>query len=319
MDAPEKIVVTGGTGFVGQYVLEEISKRWSDTEVWCLSHRVPDKTEGSVIYKTLDITDADSVEKLIREIEPNVIIHLAAQANVPKSFENPAFTWQVNVEGSRHLLEACVKYCPNASVLIVGSADMYGASFATGRRISERDLLQPLNPYAVSKCAVDLLAYQISQVSSLHVIRVRAFNHIGVGQSSNYAIPSFAKQIVAIERGLQSPLLQVGDLNVERDITDVRDMVKAYVDLIDFRSTIESGEAFNIGSGVSRFMKDLLDAMLLKAKTPITVEVDESILRSSDIKRVACDNSKIFEITGWKSDISIERSLDDILEWWRTS
>jgi GDP-4-dehydro-6-deoxy-D-mannose reductase len=243
-----------------------------------------------------------------------VIFHLAAQSNVPRSFEDPAATLTTNVIAQLHLFQAVLRLRQNPLLLIVGSNEMYGHVEPEELPLTEETPLRPVNPYAVSKAAQDLLAYQYHASHQLRTIRLRPFNHIGPRQSEQFVVSSFAAQIARIEAGQQAPVIRVGNLAAERDFTDVRDMVRAYA-LAAHHGRVAL--AYNIGSGHSVSIRWLLDTLLTFSTCDIAIEPDPARMRPSDVPRVLSDSRRFREHTGWAPQITLEQTLFDVLEYWR--
>ena len=312
------ILVTGGGGFVGRHLLAALAESGQEhchATTLELRHRLA--RESAVQWHGLDITDRETTIDLLGVIKPDVIFHLAAQAHVPTSFTNPELTWQVNLHGTLNLLEAATRANPRATFINVGSSDMYGASFHNGEAVTEITPFLPLNPYAASKAAADLAAFQYSANSSLKIIRARPFNHTGPGQSEDFVLPAFAAQIARIEAGLQEAVIAVGDLSGERDFLHIADVVSAYMGLAERAKDIPSGTAFNISSGQARTIAELLEAMLDACSTPIRVQRDPSRLRPVDIRRVCGASDAIQAATGWAPQRSSAGIIADLLEHWR--
>ncbi|HEY0068550.1 MAG TPA: GDP-mannose 4,6-dehydratase, partial [Chloroflexia bacterium] len=203
---------------------------------------------------------------------------------------------------------------PTARILVACSSEQYGLARPEDIPIDEDTPFRPNNPYAVSKIAQDALAVQHFLSWGQQTIRVRAFNHIGPGQSELFVASAFARQVARIEAGLQEPVLYVGNLEAERDFTDVRDMVRAYLLAI---TQGEPGGVYNIGSGQAYTIQSLLDAFLAASKVPVEVRQDPARMRPSDIPVLLCDASRFKQRTGWVPQIPLERTLHDILDYWR--
>ncbi len=319
MDAsqPKTILVTGGTGFAGRHLIELLDKTF-DCQIVAtgFSHTAPKNISFSekVRYMSLDLTNHSAVFELIKAIQPNWIFHLAAISIVGASFERAAEVFHNNLTLQLNVLEAVREHSPQARVLVIGSGTEYGiktASQSEGIAFSEEDPLQPLSPYAVSKVTQDLLGLAYANSYGLDIVRVRPFNHIGLGQTADFAIPAFASQIVAVERGEQKEV-KVGNLEPIRDLSDVRDVVKAYVLLMEKGVR---GEVYNVGSGQGYTMRSLLDKMIAHAKVSIDVKTDESRLRP-DTSPLVSNSDKIKKL-GWKPEIPLEESLKLVLEEWR--
>jgi GDP-4-dehydro-6-deoxy-D-mannose reductase len=258
-----------------------------------------------------DLRVRRQVRALIERVRPDVVFHLAAQSHVPTSWTNPDLTFRVNVLGTIALLGAIAELAPEATVVLISSGDIY--EIASGPTV-EDTRFQPRNPYALSKLAADLLGEYRHLSDGLRVIRLRPFNHVGPGQSPIFVLPSFARQIARIEAGRQPPVLKVGNLDVERDFTDVRDMVRAY--WLAAR-TCEPGECYNVAADGALSIRALLDMLLAMSRAAIDVEIDPALYRPTENLRQCADSSKFRSATGWAPRIPIERTLRDILVYWR--
>jgi GDP-4-dehydro-6-deoxy-D-mannose reductase len=213
-----------------------------------------------------------------------------------------------------NVLEGVARVRPQCRVLVVGSSEEYGLVAPEDVPVDEDTPLRPLNPYALSKVAQDLMGLQYYLTRNLHVVRVRPFNHIGPRQRLGFVAPDFASQIAAAELGQQPPVLEVGNLEARRDFSDVRDVVRAYVLLL---TEGEPGEVYNVGAGRSHSIRELLDRLLAMSRVPIEVRQDPGRMRPSDMPDIVCDASRIRERTGWQPTISFEQSLGDVLAYWR--
>ncbi len=313
----EVILITGGTGFAGSHLAELLVETGAgQVHVTQFSSRgVPKLAAFSqVTAHSVNLTDPAASSTLIQKIKPTQIYHLASFAYVGKSFEKGGELLANNTQLQLNLLEAIKTHAPQARVLVIGSAEEYGMSLEDSELpIREDHPFRPVNPYAVSKISQDMLAYAYYLSYKLNIIRVRPFNHIGERQSDDFAVPAFAKQIVAIERGQQESL-KVGNLSGVRDFTDVTDMAKAYALLMEKG---QPGEVYNIGSGQGVPMQTVVDLLCSFAERPIQVEVEESRLRPLDIPIIVANNEKIRAL-GWQPAVTLEESLKKVLEYWRT-
>ena len=302
-----RALITGIDGFVGKYLARYLLgmgyKVYGTTIIKGYSH-------GQVEIYHMDVLEISNVKQVIQEIMPNEIYHLAGQSAVGLSWGNPTLTMSVNINGTINLLDATREYCKNAKVLIIGSSDQYGMIKAQDCPVSEENSLNPCSPYAISKCAQEQIATLYINSYNMNIIRVRAFNHIGPGQATNFVIPDFANKIVEIERGA-NPILKVGNLEAYRDFTDVRDIVVGYYLLMQKGSV---KKIYNIGSGTTVKIADILALLLSMSNTAITVEIDKDKLRPIDVPIIQCDNTKIIKDTGWKIEYNLETTLKDVIE-----
>ena len=287
------LLLTGANGFVGQYVQAAMP---------CVP--LPDG---------LDLRDRAALTAAVAAIRPDAVLHLAAQSFVPASFENPHETFDINFTGTLNLLEALQAAEFRGRMLFVGSGDTYGQVAEAALPVREDHPLRPRNPYAVSKVAAEALCYQWSQTSGFEIVMVRPFNHIGPGQSPRFAIADFAKQVMEIRLGRRAPLLQVGNIDVTRDFTDVRDVVRAYGLLLERG---RNGEIYNVCSGQEYRIRDLLQRLLTLAGVEATIEQDPARLRRAEQRRMVASFAALHRDTGWQPAIPMEQSLQDLLNDW---
>ena len=263
---------------------------------------------------TLDLRDADAVRDLVAHIRPDRIYHLAGQAFVPRSFAAPWETLEVNIRGTLNLLEAVRALKLETRILVVSSAEIYGAAAADSLPLTESAPFMPSSPYSVSKIAQDMLAWQYARAHSLYTVRVRPFNHIGTGQSADFAVPNWASQIAAAELGLREPIVAVGNLAAARDFTDVRDVVRAYALALERGA---AGAVYNVCSGVPQTMQHVLETLIGLSQTPITVRVDPERVRPIEIPVLYGSYARLQADTDWRPQISLAQSLTDVLNEWR--
>ncbi len=261
----------------------------------------------------VDLSDAAGLQQAVEAAAPDLVFHLAAQASVGHSWADPDETYLTNVLGQLHLLEAIRALGAKPQVLIASSAEVYGAPDAVP--IAETAPLRPGSPYAVTKAAQDLMGYQYFAAYGLPVVRTRAFNHLGPGQGPGFVAPDFAQQIAQVEAGQRAPVIEVGNLSAERDLSDVRDVVRAYYWVLRMG---KPGEAYNIGRGSAVPIQYVLDPLLAHSTASIEVRVDPARQRPSDAPRIYADITKLRLATGWAPETSLEQSLIDVLEYWRT-
>lgn len=313
----KKIFITGISGFAGSFLAEDLVAEGYEvygTFLTDATNKNLDSVKDKVHLYRLNLLDAQDVGKIISEIKPNIIYHLAALTSPSESFQDPSRIINNNISGELYLFDAVKNAGIQARILITSSAEVYGMVKPEFLPINETTELRPGSPYAVSKIAQDYLALQYHLSYGMDIIRVRPFNHIGPRQTTQFAVSSFARQIAGIEKGLQEPVLTVGNLDAKRDFTDVRDMVKAYQLLVEKG---EAGEVYNVGSGVSHKIKDILNKLILLSNKKIEVITDPTKFRPNDIPDMRSDNSKLEKLTGWRPTILLEQTLKDTLEYWR--
>jgi len=263
-------------------------------------------------WERVDLLDRDHVRRAIADLRPARVFHCAGAAQVARSWKRPADTLADNALGTHYLLDAFRRSQVDCRVLIPGSATVYAASTTP---INEDAPLAPTSPYGLSKLAQEQLGAQAIRIDGVQVILARAFNHVGPRQSPEYAVPSMARQLALIERGVLDPVLKVGNLEARRDFTDVRDTVRAYSLLMD-RGT--PGVPYNVATGVARSMRTVLEALLARCRVPVQIETDPERLRPNDTPVFVGDASRLRAATGWVPEVSFERTLDDLLDYWRS-
>jgi GDP-4-dehydro-6-deoxy-D-mannose reductase len=270
--------------------------------------------EGKVELKECDLRDAAAVQGILAEVRPDFIFHLAAQSFVPASWRAPSETLTTNLLGQTNIFEAVRVLKLDPVIQIAGSSEEYGLVLPDEVPIKETNPLRPLSPYAVSKVAQDLLAYQYFRSYGLRSVRTRGFNHTGPRRGEVFVTSNFAKQIASIEAGLAKPMIRVGNLEARRDFTDVRDMVRGYW-LAVTKAT--PGEVYNLASGRAVTIRELLDQLLALSDAEVEVQVDPERLRPSDVEILLGDYSKFKADTGWEPSIPLEQTLRDTLDYWR--
>jgi len=301
-----KALITGSNGFVGRHLSAEL-KANSYTPLGV-------DIAGGDNTACIDLLSKQALREYVLEVKPDMIFHLAAQANVGRSWKNPQLTYEVNVLGTLNLLDAARELANPCRVVLVGSADQYGVTGVLHKPISEETVLSPQNPYAASKKAQEEIAGVYIKAYNMDILMTRSFNHSGPGQGLGFLIPDVCHGIVQVERG-ESDSFKVGNLEAVRDFSDVRDIVKAYRLLCEKG---HSGEVYNIGSGIGRKAQDILDMLLKMAKIKPHTEKDESRMRPSDTPVLVCDNMKLKQHTGWEPIVPIKKTLRDTLEYYRS-
>lgn len=313
---PNRILITGYSGFVGRYLAPLCHARYPEAALFGMSHEIPRGERGAPYLTVLDgdIRDREQVRQILARARPDWIIHLAGQASVAESWKHPDVTLAINAGGAVNLLEEVHVAGLRPRIVLVGSAEEYGAVAPGDNPVSEQQQLLPVNPYAVSKAAQDLFGYQYYASYGLPIMRVRAFNHFGPFQPPAFAIASFARQIALIEDGRMEPIVRVGNLTAQRDFLSVRDVVQAYIAIA---ASGRAGEAYNVGSGTPTAVEKILELLVAQATVPITVRVDADLFRPVDVPVVYADTSRLRHDTGWQPAVSLLDALAETLNYWR--
>lgn len=315
----KNVLITGAEGFVGSHLADWIIQNKRQYAVHGIRHWHPRHTQTihlnrRCVYHNCDIRSLDELFKIINKVKPVKIFHLAAQSFVPQSWTTPAETLETNVIGQANLFEAVRRAGVDPVIQIAGSSEEYGLVYKNEVPIKESNPLRPLSPYGVSKVAQDFLGYQYYKSYGLKVIRTRAFNHEGPRRTEVFVTSDFSKQVAEIEKGKKEPIIYVGNLEAVRDFTDVRDVVRAYWLATE---KCKPGEVYNIGSGRGLKIQEVLDMLLQMSRIKITVKQDPKRLRPSDVPVLICDATKFRRATGWKPQIPFEKTLRDLLNYWR--
>ncbi len=312
-----RALITGINGFVGGHLAEHLLTM-PEWEVWGVSRAeqlaLP-QIRNQVRLVHADLCNAAQTDAAIATARPDVIFHLAGQPFVPESFRDPAATLNTNILAQLHILLALIAQDCHARVLAVCTNEEYGTITPADLPIDEDTPLRPANPYGVSKIAQDMLALQYSTSHGLDIVRVRPFTHIGPRQSERFVAAAFARQIAQIEAGNQPPIMQVGNLSAQRDFTDVRDIVRAYVLAVEHG---ETGQVYNIGTGQAVTIQSLLAQLLAMSTIHVDVQPDPQRMRPIDVPLVVCDPRRFHACTGWQPHIPFKQTLQDILNDWRT-
>ncbi|HYV60387.1 MAG TPA: GDP-mannose 4,6-dehydratase [Acidimicrobiia bacterium] len=292
-----KAVVTGSSGFVGRHLVPHL--RASGDDVVTIDHN------GT---PPIDVTDAAEVRAVLQAARPDAVYHLAALSHVGRSWDAPETVFRVNALGALNVLRACAD-AGAGRVLVAGSADVYGAVAEGDLPLTEDAPIRPITPYGASKAAADVLALQAFLGDGLPTLRVRAFNHTGPGQSSSMLVPGLARRIAEAERSGGSKI-GVGNLDVVRDLCDVRDVVRAYRLLVERG---EPGEAYNVCSGRGVSVRDVAGMLLSLSDAPLELVVDPDLVRHVDVPRLVGSASRLHGATGWTPEIALETTLADVL------
>lgn len=300
-----KALITGSSGFVGGYLRYELESHGYETVGLDIR-----PGEGTV---QTDLLDAGQTFDIIRAQMPDVIFHLAGQADVGLSWKKPQLTMLLNVNAAVNIMDAVRVLCPTCRIVLVGSSDQYGNLGTLGASVSEETEMKPSTPYAVSKRAQEEMARLYARSYSLDICMTRSFNHGGAGQRTGFIIPDFASQIARMERGEQD-FMSVGNLSSKRDYTHVKDVVRAYR-LIAEKGV--SGEVYNVGSGRAYSGQEVLDMMLSLSAVPVEIRADPSRMRPSDTPVICCDHSKLTRDTGWTPELDLPDIINDTLNFYR--
>lgn len=308
-----RILITGATGFVGEHLLRLLAQRRHQVFGTYLIHPAGTERSPAELLRC-DIRRRSQVVELVRHVRPERVYHLAGLSSVTKSFSESRAVWQTNFWGAMNMLEAVRDQVAGARVLLVGSGQCYGR--ADGRRsaIAEDAAFHPESPYAASKAAADLLGQQFARAYGLQVVCARPFNHTGPGQPANFVCSDFARQFAAIELGLASPVLRVGNVKVRRDFQDVRDVVRAYALLMDKG---EPGQAYNVSSGRAVSLHSILTILRGFSSRPVRIEVESQRLRRGEAGVLFGCNRKLRECTGWQPRFDLTTTLSDLFRFWK--
>jgi GDP-4-dehydro-6-deoxy-D-mannose reductase len=309
VDLRAPVLITGAAGFAGSHLLEFLAGT-GRLAAWGRSLPRPEFA-GLAEWSVVDLLERDSVRGAIATLRPATIFHLAGSPQVAESWQDSTKPLAGNVLATAHLFDAIRRAGLRCRVLVAGSATVYAPS---DNPLSESAPVAPTNPYALSKLAQEQLSQRTFAEDGLDAVIVRAFNHTGPRQSPSFVAPSMARQIALIERGQVAPVIRVGNLESRRDFSDVRDVVRAYVLLMQLGTP---GEIYNVGSGISRSIQSLLDALRSRSRVPIRVETDPTRLRPIETSAVIADTSRLREQTGWLPQIPFEATLDHLLDYWR--
>ncbi len=313
-----RILITGFSGFVGRYLIEQCQALYPEAQLFGLCRRLnapgaPDRLDCIELYEA-DVTDQNQLRSVVAAIRPDVVFHLAAQSSVAASWADPLLTLNVNAGGTIQLFEALRAERIEPRVVIIGSGEQYGCVLPKHNSIREDTPFQPLNPYGVSKAAQDHYGYLYFVAYGLPVLRVRLFNSFGPYQSSKFVMADFARQIALIEHGKAEPMLMVGNLEARRDFLPVEDVARA---LLAIATRGQPGKPYNIGSGRARSIAEMLALLLACSTAAIVVHQNPARLRPADIPLLVADTSLLRAHTGWEPALPVEQALEQTLNYWR--
>jgi GDP-4-dehydro-6-deoxy-D-mannose reductase len=305
------VLVTGAAGFAGSHVVEALGER--ETVVGWTHHAPPPPEIAHLAsWHRVDLLNPAEVRGEIARLTPAAVIHCAGAPSVAHSWRDTVTPLSANVLATHHLFDALRRVGTPCRVVVPGSATVYAASTTP---LTEESPVAPSNPYAVSKLAQEQLALRAAREDGVDVIVTRSFNHTGPRQSAAFAAPNMARQIALIEARAAEPVIKTGNLEAQRDFTDVRDMARAYVALLGRDATTM---VYNVASGTTRVMRSVLDALIARAHVKVRVETDPQLMRPSDTPIVIGDATRLRRDTGWRPEVSFERTLDDLLNYWRS-
>ncbi len=303
------VLVTGAAGFAGSHLVERLATTGVSLTAW--AHRTPPHpTVNAVTWQAVDVLDREGVDRALSAARPTVVYHCAGVAQSGSAWSRIGTTFEVNVRGTSNVLAAVERHAPGARVVVTSSALVYKHA---AEPLREDSPLEPAGPYAVSKLAQDTLARRAAG-RGLDVVVARPFNHIGPRQTADFVASSVARQVALIEHGAMPPVLQVGNLSAQRDFTDVRDVVRAYIGMAERAAR---GDCFNVCSGRAVPIQELVHGLVTRSRVPIQVVVDPARFHPVDVPVLVGSADKLRRATGWTPEVPLDRTLDDLLDWWR--
>jgi GDP-4-dehydro-6-deoxy-D-mannose reductase len=309
------VLIIGATGFVGNYVQASFRKAFPDERIVVTGRQGGQHSPfGDALG--LDVTDARSVTHAIAEIRPAIVLNLAGIASPSQAARSPGYAWRVHVEGTLAIAHAIMEIVPECTLINVSSGLVYGMTADKSEPLTEEDDLAPIGSYALTKAAADTTLGALAR-RGLKCIRLRPFSHTGPGQSEQFAVSSFAASLARVELGLAPPVIKVGNLNAKRDYLDVRDVAEAYALIAKRCRMIDPGTIFNVGSGESWSMTEVLDGLISMTAVPVSVEYDASRARVDQITNLCCNSGKLRSTLGWEPRYSFVDTLADVLSFWR--
>lgn len=309
----KKALVIGAAGFVGSYLIRHLHDEWH-MEVAATKLPGEQLTDLPASIYDLDILNKEDIIELLFDVRPDYIFHLAAQSSVSVAWNNPQLTVDINIKGGINVLDAVRELYYKPRVVMIGSGEEYGHIRPGETPIREENRLNPGNIYAATKACQNMVGSIYSKAYDMEIVLVRAFNHIGPGQSSIFVVSDFCRQVTEIEKGLREPVMYVGNLSAKRDFTDVRDVVRAYALLAQHGI---KGETYNVGSGKAVEIREILNMIISLSESEIRVEIDPAKIRPVDVPVIEADITKLQQATGWQPDISLKDTIEEVLNYWR--
>lgn len=308
-----KALILGGAGFVGKHLIRHLRDdlKWDISVTKMKNEKVEEK---DIKVYDLDIMNLSEIKQVMEQVQPDTIFHLAAQSSVALSWKNPGLTIDVNIKGSVNVLDAVRFLSFKPRILLIGSGEEYGHIRPEETPVKEETILRPGNIYAATKAAQNMIGKIYADAYTMDIIIIRAFNHIGAGQAPIFVVSDFCRQVAQIEKGLIEPVIKVGNLCAKRDFLDVADVIRAYALLAQKG---RSGEVYNVGSGKSISIQEILNLILSKSSHKISVLQEKDRFRPIDVAVIEADINKLQKDTGWKAEISISDTISDVLGYWR--
>jgi GDP-4-dehydro-6-deoxy-D-mannose reductase len=303
------ILVTGAAGFAGSHLIDLLVRSGTPVVAWHRPGGSPPRELAGVRWDAVDLMDQAQVQAALDRARPAAVYHCAGAAHVGRAWEATASTFALNVRGTHHLLRAMERTGDGARLFVPSSALVYASA---DEPLTEQHLLRPASPYGLSKLAQEMLA--LEPHGSVAVTIARPFNHFGPRQDPQFAAPGFARRIADIERGRWAPEISVGNLDAQRDLTDVRDTVRAYQMILERG---QPGRPYNVCSGRAITIRELLDRLIARARVPVEVRVDPARYRPNDTPLLVGDPARLRDELGWTPEIPLDQTLDDLLEYWR--